>query len=458
MLHAVIMAGGSGTRFWPLSRETHPKQFLTVSGKESLLKQTFDRIEPLSKAERIYIVTNPRMGVKCLSQLPDFRKRNLILEPVAKNTAPAIGLAAFRLRRVDPEAVMLVLAADHYIENRDAFLKIVKRAHKAALMDFLVTLGIRPTRAETGYGYIQKAERTISLKGGGTVYPVHAFKEKPDLSTAERYVREGGYYWNSGMFVWKVSVILKEMETFMPSLFEKLSEMDQLPEGADHEKKREEIFGSLAPESIDYGIMEKSKKVVVVPSDFRWHDVGSLSNLDEINPADDKGNLMVGNVLGLENRDSIFHGGDRLIAAIGLKDMMVVDTPDATLVCPKARAQEVKKLAEKLKQEGRPEFMEPRAESFPWGRRTLLDVAEGYAVWKVEVHPGEAPALHGSSGKDPQWVLLSGTGMLHHGKKETLLAAGQSFFISQGTSHRLENRGRDPLVALEIQIPRTKDI
>ncbi|MBI5186852.1 MAG: mannose-1-phosphate guanylyltransferase/mannose-6-phosphate isomerase [Nitrospinae bacterium] len=441
------MAGGSGTRFWPLSREAFPKQFLKISGSETLLQQTFHRIETLATPERIYIAANAAMGETCLSQLSSFRKENLIIEPMPKNTAPAIGLAAFRLIKADPQAVMVALPSDHYIEDRDAFLEIIKTASEAALSGFLVTLGITPTRPETGYGYIQKGEKEISTNSGAAVFPVKAFREKPDFQTAERYIREGGYYWNSGMFVWKASIILKEMETYMPSMFEKLSLMDRI----ESRGEREKIFASIMPESIDYGIMEKSGKSIVVPTDIRWHDVGSLSAMAEVNETDGKGNMHRGNILGLENENSILYGDERLVAAIGLKDMMVVDTPDAVLVCPKDRAQDVKKIAERLRKDQRTEFMEHRKESHAWGSVSTLDSGSSYRARKVEMAPGGIFELGRSSKGGGHLIVLSGTAHFITGEEVLSVSAGGSFSFPEGARHRVENRGLENMAALMVQ-------
>jgi mannose-1-phosphate guanylyltransferase/mannose-6-phosphate isomerase len=448
MIHAVIMAGGSGTRFWPLSREAFPKQFLKVLGNESLLQQTFSRIEPLATPERIYIATNASMGEKCLSQLPSLRKGNLIIEPMPKNTAPAIGLAALRLKKKDPDAVMVVLPADHYIKDRDVFLETIQIAVEGAESGFLVTLGISPTRPETGYGYIQKGEKEILTISGGSLFSVEAFKEKPDFSTAQKYLLQGGYYWNSGMFIWKASVILQEMETYMPSLFEKLSSMDQ---SFEFEEERDEIFASILPESIDYGIMEKSQKAVVIPTHIRWHDVGSLSALGEINETDAEGNLARGNIFSLENENCILYGENRLVAAIGLKDMVVVDTPDAVLVCPKNRDQDVKRIAESLKKDNRSEFLDYGKEIQPWGSVTTLDSGKSYRVRKLEMVPGGVLELNLSSHLDELWIVLSGTAHFTKGEECLSVSAQGNFFIPRQTTLRVENLGRENLVVSVIQ-------
>ncbi len=451
MLHAVIMAGGSGTRFWPLSRESCPKQFLKVCGEETLLQQTFHRIEPLASTERIYVVTNPVMGEKSASQLPALPGKNLIIEPMARNTAPAIGLAAFRINRIDRDAVMVVLPADHYIKDREIFLNIIGMAHEAALKGFLVTLGITPTGPETGYGYILKTGEGSPLKGGGEVFPVKSFREKPDFKTAERYLREGNYYWNSGMFVWKVSTILEEIKTHMPPLYEKLSRMDQLPDGEEAGKERKKIFASISPDSIDYGVMEKSQKAGVIPANMEWHDVGSLSALGEINETDTRGNVVTGNIMGLENGNCIFYGGDRLVAVIGLKDMIVADTPDATLVCPKDRAQDIKKIAENLKKDKRLEFMGHIREEWPWGSLATLDRGSMHRVRKLEMNPGGFPDPHLHYNQDEHWTVVSGTAHVTKGEEVISVPVNGSIFIPRKTKHRLENRGKEKLVAVEVQ-------
>jgi len=449
MMYAVIMAGGSGTRFWPLSREAWPKQFLKVCGRKTLLQETFDRIEPLVTAERTFIVANPQIAEKCAVQLPALPRENMILEPMARNTAPAIGLAAFRLMKRDAHAVMVILPADHYIEDREAFCRVLKIAAEAALSDYLVTLGLTPTSPETGYGYIRKGEKGPPLKtGGGEAYPVGAFTEKPDPETAARYVQAGNYFWNSGIFIWKASVLLQEMEMHMPSLFERLSRMAE----SSSETEREAIFRSITPESIDYGIMEKSRGTVMVKADFRWHDVGSLSALDQINETDEAKNLIMGNVISLDNEDSIIYGGDRLIAAMGLRNLMVVDTPDATLVSPKNRAQEVRHIVEILKKEKRPEYLDRREKIFDWGKRLTLDQGRGFEIRKVEIHPGKALDSHAHQTMDERWFLLSGAASVTRGDEILKITGNQGVFIPRGIRHCVKNMGTEKLTAVEIQL------
>jgi mannose-1-phosphate guanylyltransferase len=353
-MYIVILAGGSGTRFWPLSRKKTPKQLMSVFGGRSMLQRTVERVLTL-KPERILVVTNALQAEETARQLA-FVKGDVISiveEPLARNTAPAIGLAAAIIEREDPTAVMAVLPADHYIRDEEEFRNTLLKAEAVASNLKLVTLGIVPTRPETGFGYVE-ADRE---RGKDGVYPVRRFVEKPCLEKACEYLATGDFFWNSGMFVWRADVILDRIRTHMPDLSAGLSVL-HIPAGMDHlsslRAQVSDLYGRIAAESIDYGVMEKAEGVVVIPSSFGWSDVGSWSALPEILEPDGDGNVLINTdkVLCLDSRGSLVRAGERLIALVGVRDLVVVDSGDALLICPKDRAQDVKKVTEALEERG----------------------------------------------------------------------------------------------------------
>ena len=356
-MYAVLMAGGSGTRFWPKSRENMPKQLLNIVGTETMIQATVTRIKPLVPVENIYVVIGQTIEDEVRRQLADIPGENILVEPCARNTAPCIGLAAITIQKRDPQGVMVVLPADHAVENEKRFLSVLKVAGQIAReRPNLVTLGIVPTRPETGYGHIRRGER-LKEKDGLPVCRVEQFVEKPDLERAKQYTESGEYLWNSGMFVWNVSTILENIRRYMPDLYEGLMQISEsLGEGEESDTVRR-VYESLQPESIDYGIMEKAENVLVLPGDFGWSDVGSWASLAEVNPPDEDGNVVDGPFVGIETADSVFVAPEKLIAAIGVKNIIVVDTEDALLVCSKDRAQDVKKIVEILKDRGRREYL-----------------------------------------------------------------------------------------------------
>ena len=328
------MAGGSGTRFWPLSRQLSPKQLLRIDSDDSLIQQTVKRINSLIPLDKVHIVTNENHYLEMKMQLSSLGNGscNFLIEPEGRNTAAAIGLAAISLYKKDPNSLMLVMPADHIIKKSERFLNIVKHAAEIAKSGYLVTFGIKPNRPETGYGYIQAQGSRLKAKGYSNV---EKFTEKPDLETAKRYLKEGDYYWNSGIFLWKSSVILNEIKSYLPDLYKNLMDVKKAVGGNGLDAAVRSAYSRIKPISIDYGILEKSKKVAVIPADIDWCDVGSWSALDEVVEKDKDGNIKMGNVIDIGSGNSILYGGKRVLATIGLKDIVVVDTDDATLVCRK---------------------------------------------------------------------------------------------------------------------------
>jgi mannose-1-phosphate guanylyltransferase len=341
-LHAIILAGGSGTRFWPLSRKSKPKQFLALVTEKALIAETFLRVEPLVSARHTWVVCGPAHEAGVRELLPHLPKEHLVVEPVARNTAPAIGLACVRAIAEDPSAVLAVLPSDHHIQNPDAFRGALAKAAAAAATGELVTLGIQPTRPETGYGYLKRA----GLIYDG-VYRVEAFVEKPDAATAQKYLRDSLYSWNAGIFVFRASVMLDAIKRHLPALHEVLERIAKGAPVADEFPKAPSI-------SIDYGVMEKESRIALVPGDFGWSDVGSFAALPEVRELDAHGNAVAGDAIVVDSQGCVvLSQGDRLVAAVGVRDLCIVDSGDALLVVPRDRAQDVRAVVDELQKSGR---------------------------------------------------------------------------------------------------------
>jgi len=456
-VHAVILAGGSGTRFWPLSRETHPKQMLQIVGEDSLLKETIKRIHGFVPAKNIWIVTTEdkaqdiRFHIDSLGSLA--KEIQFINEPSGKNTAPAIGLAAIHLNQISPESIMAVLPSDHAIPDPEKFLRDLKRAVRGAKEDYLVTFGIKPIRPETGYGYIKVIQSSKTKSKG--LAKVDRFFEKPDLKTAKRYLSHGGYYWNSGIFVFKTSKILSELRRFAPSLYQTLtsippSAIPGFPSGGNRPPWSER-YASLEPISIDYAIMERSHDILMVPAKFRWSDLGSWAALDEVIEKDRTGNIVRGNAINIDSQNSTVFAGARLVATIGLKDMVVVDTPDATLVTPKERVQEVRKIVETLKQNDREEHLIHKTVERPWGSYTVLEKGDRYKIKRVVLKPKAKLSLQLHRKRSEHWVVVSGVAKVTRENEIYLARTNESTYIPVNTRHRLENPEEVPLQIIEVQ-------
>ncbi len=461
-VYAIVLAGGSGTRFWPLSRATYPKQMLRIEGEDTLIRQTIKRIHGLIPPPNIWVVTTEdkaqdiRFHLESLGSLA--KSVQFIKEPLARNTAPAIGLAAVYLSHLSPESIMIVMPSDHAIPDTEEFLSDLKLAIQGAMKDYLVIFGIKPIRPETGYGYMKRVTSSnVELRG---LQKVERFVEKPDLETAKNYLSDGNYFWNSGIFVWKTSKILSEIEIHLPSLFQTLKEIESLlfdsdksnkPDPPNKLKKLNELYFHLEPISIDYGIMERSPDVLMVPATFRWSDLGSWTALDEIIKKDDAGNILKGNTIDIGSQNSIVFSGERLVATIGLKDMVVVDTPDATLVSPKERVQEVRKIVETLKQNGREEHLVHKTVERPWGSYTVLEKGEGYKIKRIVLNAGAKLSLQLHRRRSEHWVVVSGTAKVTRENDIYLVKTNESTYIPVNTKHRLENPEEVPLQMIEVQ-------
>jgi len=454
-LYPVILAGGSGTRFWPLSRHLYPKQLLRIIGDETLIQQTMRRVLCCAEPNHVLISTNPGQADSIRVQLGEWRselKDNYVVEPIGRNTAPAIALAAAEIVRRDPEAMMLVLPADHVVTGEKAFQAAVALAAQLAGKGHLVTFGITPTRPETGYGYIQPNRRTaLGKKGRLTGYPVARFVEKPNRTKAAHYLKSGNYFWNSGMFLWKAAAILEEILRHQPQLAKAAQKVHALMASGAEPLVIEEAYKKVPSMSIDNGVMELSAKAAMIPVSFGWSDVGNWSSLEEVAPRDKAGNVVSGRVIDLDSTNSVLYADRRVVATIGLSDMVVVDTPDATLICPKSRSQDVKQMVEILKQQGAPEHLEHLTVFRPWGSYTVLEEGPGYKVKRVTVNPGGRLSLQLHHKRSEHWVVIAGTARVTRGDELLDLQVGQSTAIPVETPHRLENPGTETLHIIEVQ-------
>jgi len=438
-VYAVILAGGVGSRFWPLSRELEPKQFLKFKGEKSLLQQTIDRVLPLIPSENIIIIGSQQHKFELEGQVASFKvpAENIILEPCGKNTAPAIGLAARMIAKRDLDATMIVLPADHYIENTKKLLKIFKQGIEIADKDYLVTIGIEPTSAHTGYGYIKikkdEGRRTRDEKA----YKVEKFTEKPDKKTAKKYFKSKQYFWNSGMFIWRAASILNEINKYLPDLSKKLS-LDK--------------WASIQPISIDYGILEKSKKVVMLPGyGLGWSDLGSWSAFSSICDKDKNGNVLCGDSVDFDSSEVSVFGKNRLIATIGLKNTVIVDTDDALLVCDKSRTEDVKKVVDHIKSNKRQEHFVHKTVKRPWGTYMVLNTGLGFKVKLVQISPNKRLSLQRHLQRSEHWVVVEGEAKITVGRDVYYRKSNESIYVPKKGVHRLENATNKPLKIVEVQ-------
>lgn len=467
-MKALILSGGSGTRLWPLSRKNYPKQFLQLTGKQSLLQQTVDRLIGIVSPEDIVVMTNNEYKFHVLSDLNAlFNNKNstpntqnsvlpatssmpfaIILEPACRNTAPAIALGVkYCLEKLGckREDVLFISPSDHVITSVDQFREYVKQAEVIAKEGYIVTFGIKPTRPETGYGYIK-----ISKGGmGGSSQPstinyfkVEQFTEKPDLETAKKYIDEGNYYWNSGMFAFSIGTIIDEFQKLAPDIHEMLDK--NFDEMIDRFIQMPEI-------SIDYSIMEKSDRVVSLPMDIYWNDIGSWDSLCELLQKDEQGNIKNGDVITIDTSNSMIIGNKRLITTIGLEDSLVIETGDAILIAKKGQAQKVKEIVKSLSTANRKEASEHVTTYRPWGSYTVLEEGERYKIKRVVVNPRERLSLQLHHHRSEHWVVVRGTAKVTIGEAEKLVHENESAYISKSTIHRLENPGKVPLELIEVQ-------
>lgn len=445
----VIMAGGSGSRLWPLSRQLKPKQFipLTEDG-QSMLQVTARRLEGLSVQAPLLICNEQHrfLAAEQLRQL-NLAQAQILLEPVGRNTAPAIALAALQAVAGDADPVLLVLAADHLIQDVDAFQSCVRAALPLAEAGSLVTFGIIPTRPETGYGYIKRGT-AVSADG----YVVSCFVEKPDLTTAREYLANGDYFWNSGMFMFRASRYLDELRKFRPDIYEVCDHAFTAAErDMDFIRIDSELFSACPEESIDYAVMEKTADAVMVPMDAGWSDIGSWSALWDISQKNSSSNVLKGDVLDMDSKNCLVYADSRLVATLGVKDLIVVETKDAVLVAHKSHVQDVKKVVDKLKVDRRSEHLNHREVYRPWGLYDSIDNGSRYQVKRITVKPGAKLSVQMHHHRAEHWIVVSGTAKVTNGEQTYLVTENQSTFIPVGQVHALENPGKIPLELIEVQ-------
>ena len=454
MIIPVILSGGSGTRLWPLSRAMYPKQLLPLAGKGTMLQETVSRLASMIDIGPVFCVCNEEHRFLVAEQLRQVTDSvgGIILEPVGRNTAPAVAVAAMQVRKQFPDAVMLVLPADHVIRDVDAFAAAVAVGTAAAEQGALVTFGVVPDAPETGYGYIRAADAGTGSDLPDGVMPVAEFVEKPDRETAEGYVASGNYFWNSGMFLFRADRYLEELEIHAPAIFEASgAALEQAATDLDFLRLERGSFEACPSDSIDYAVMERTSRAAVVPLDAGWNDVGAWSALWGVESRDDDGNVRKGDVLVQNVTGSYIHSTSRLVAAVGLDDCVVVETSDAVLVASKDRVQDVKAIVQELKERGRPEALTHQRVYRPWGSYETIDMADRYQVKRIVVNPGATLSLQMHFHRAEHWVVVKGTALIRNGEKEITLSEDQSTYISLGTLHRLENPGKIPLELIEVQ-------
>lgn len=454
MLFPVIMAGGSGSRLWPLSRQLHPKQFLTLADEKlSMLQATLQRLDGLDTAAPS-LICNEQHRFLAAEQLRQFgvAEANILLEPVGRNTAPAIALAALQACQQDENSVLLVLAADHVIRDVAAFHTSIQVALPLAQAGKLVTFGIVPTQPETGYGYIRRGERleVVNEVQGG--YGVAQFVEKPDLATAQEYLASGNYYWNSGMFMFRARRYLDELQAFQPAMLAACElAMVKAERDLDFIRVDAAAFAACPDISVDYAVMEKTSDAAMVPLDAGWNDVGSWSALWEIQDKNEQGNALHGDVLTEQTRNTFVHAESRLVTTVGVDDLVIVETKDAVLVAHKNKVQEVKLIVEQLKIRGRSEHINHREVYRPWGRYDAIDNGERYQVKCITVKPGAKLSVQMHHHRAEHWIVVSGTARVTLGDSTRLVTENQSVYIPLGEVHALENPGKIPLELIEVQ-------
>ena len=446
MITPVIMAGGSGSRLWPLSRSLYPKQFLALNGDDTMLQQTLKRLSGLSVESSVVICNEEHRFIvaeqlRCIDQ-----SGAIVLEPVGRNTAPAIALAS-NIVMQSKDNLILVLAADHVIENEAAFISAVNKAIPLAEKGKLVTFGIVPTEAHTGYGYIKRG--TVIDNDG---YQVDAFVEKPCTELATQYFEGKEHYWNSGMFLMKASRYLEELKQFRPDIYQACENaLANTSNDADFIRIDKVEFEKCPDESVDYAVMEKTADAVVVPLDAGWSDIGSWSALWDVNNKDANGNAIFGDSINHETTNSLIQGSERLIATVGIDNLVIVDTKDALLVATKDKVQDVKKIVEQLKAEDRTEFKNHREVYRPWGKYDSIDNGSRYQVKRITVKPGEKLSIQMHHHRAEHWIVVSGTAKVTNGDKTFLVTENESTYIPIGVVHALENPGQLPLEMIEVQ-------
>jgi len=450
-IYPVILSGGAGTRLWPLSRAVLPKQLLPLVADKTMLQETAQRVSAWPGVMAPLVVCGNDHRFMVAEQLREIgiTPLGILLEPVGRNTAPAVAAAANFLKKIDPEALMLVLPADHVIENGAAFRDAVERAVTLVGQGKLATFGIVPTAPETGYGYIRRGEAVADC---GDCYGVARFVEKPDAATAQSFLDEGGYYWNSGMFMFAAGRFLDELQEHAPQIASAAEKAVRTGySDLDFCRLEEQAFSDSPSDSIDYAVMEKTLDAAVVPADIGWNDVGSWSALWEVQPKDANGNAQRGDVYLDGVKNSLVRAESRIVAVVGVEDIVVVETQDAVLVTHKNQVQRVKQVVEHLKSKARTEHLHHTRVYRPWGHYEGIDAGDRFQVKRITVKPGEKLSLQMHHHRAEHWVVVSGTARVTCGEKVSLLSENESTYIPIGMNHRLENPGKLPLHIIEVQ-------
>lgn len=451
MIIPVVLAGGSGSRLWPLSRQHYPKQLLKLFGDKTMLQQTILRLTGLPDLGEPIVVCNVEHRFMVAEQLNEIGLPNtaIILEPLARNTAPALALAALHAREAHADSTLLVLSADHMIGNVDEFQRVVKVAAETAAKNHLVTFGVHPTHPETGYGYIKTNKGSADT---AEAFTVEQFVEKPDLQTAKSYLEAGCYYWNSGMFVFKTDVFLSELQTHSPEV---VATADQARTWAvrdlDFIRVDKESFASAPNISIDYALMEKSSNVVCVPLNAGWSDVGDWKSFSDVSQKDSAGNSFIGDSIDVGSTNTLVFSQDKLVATLGVNNLMIINTPDAVLVADKSKAQEVKAIISQIEKQSRKEHLQHREVYRPWGCYDAIDDGDRYQVNRIRVKPGASLSLQVHHHRAEHWIVVKGTALVQKNDEVMLLSENESTYIPVGTKHRLSNPGKIPLEIVEVQ-------
>ncbi|USH03257.1 mannose-1-phosphate guanylyltransferase/mannose-6-phosphate isomerase [Grimontia kaedaensis] len=449
MFIPVIMAGGSGTRLWPLSRSAFPKQFLSLdtASELTMLQATIERLGGLESEEPIIISNEDHRFIVAEQMRRVGKKSRIILEPAGRNTAPAIALASMLAAENGEDPILLVLAADHFVKNKRAFQEAIKHALVQASNGKLVTFGIVPTAPEIGYGYIHRG-----MAIDEEAYEVEAFVEKPKREVAEQYLASEQYYWNSGCFMFKASTYLKELKAHAPDIFSQCTKaLNGLNFDSDFVRVDEDEFLKCPDDSIDYAVMEHTKHAVVVPMDAGWSDVGSWSALWDVSDKDEDGNVHHGDAILEDTKGCYIYAPNKLVAAVGLKDIVVIETKDAVLVADKSKVQEVKRIVECLKADSRSEYREHRESYRPWGKSDAIDKGDRYKVNRITVEPGKKQSMQFHYHRAEHWVVVSGTAKVTFDNTVKVITENQSLYIPVGMNHMVENPGKVPLELIEVQ-------